>query len=353
MASNTPTPIHLPREFFHTYKGTLDPDRGGLPEEFRDRLGGSCTTTVSTRSTGRPSWRRSSGSSSPDSGRFRGPGRRRRPAPLVAAQPPLPPLDATARDVLDGSSARPSCGSRHGDLAQRPVPVVRPATRRRGSAQRSRWRRRRTFDALDTLPDGPERTRRSGPSPTSPNGSSAFSVIGSAPAFRPTSPCARRPSSGATIANINSTTCAGMPCSAAPSPPPTTPSIAAAPPGLDGRPSDEPLSPAAPSSGPRQELDQAETGEGRRSIIHAPDSICRWILPRFPRGRPLARYGHGPRPTRPLRRHRPGPRQGVEIGSCDLPSGRCRRYRRRPAGARCIHPMVAGGSTCGDCVTSI
>ncbi len=32
------TRIHSPREYFHTYLMTLDPDRGGLPTEFRDRL---------------------------------------------------------------------------------------------------------------------------------------------------------------------------------------------------------------------------------------------------------------------------------------------------------------------------
>ena len=30
--------IHSPREFFHTYLRSLDPDRGGLPQGFRDRL---------------------------------------------------------------------------------------------------------------------------------------------------------------------------------------------------------------------------------------------------------------------------------------------------------------------------
>jgi len=30
--------VHSPREYFHTYLRTLDPDRGGLPEEFRSKL---------------------------------------------------------------------------------------------------------------------------------------------------------------------------------------------------------------------------------------------------------------------------------------------------------------------------
>jgi acetyl-CoA carboxylase carboxyltransferase component/biotin carboxyl carrier protein len=37
-AEKSETRIHSPREHFHTYMGTLDPDRGGLPTEFRDRL---------------------------------------------------------------------------------------------------------------------------------------------------------------------------------------------------------------------------------------------------------------------------------------------------------------------------
>ena len=95
--------VHSPREHFHTYLQSLDPDRGALPEQFRSKLAQrACATTASTASTAPPSSsRRCSGSSCPAALRTR-----RRAGHLAAqrwmVEPcPEPPLDAAAREVLD------------------------------------------------------------------------------------------------------------------------------------------------------------------------------------------------------------------------------------------------------------
>ncbi|MFN8099288.1 MAG: carboxyl transferase domain-containing protein [Dermatophilaceae bacterium] len=161
---HTETRIHSPREFFHTYMGTLDPDRGGLPEEFRDRLGRVLRHYGVDSLDRTPELEEAvfrvflAGQRSASEVQAAVAVLRR----WLAAQPPLPPLDATARDVLD----------RVIGATQLRFPLIGDLAR----SVRFRWfdqplvdADRRSvlagvadeLDALDTLPDGPERTRRS------------------------------------------------------------------------------------------------------------------------------------------------------------------------------------------------
>jgi acetyl/propionyl-CoA carboxylase alpha subunit/acetyl-CoA carboxylase carboxyltransferase component len=157
------TRIHSPREYFHTYMATLDPERGGLPPEFRERLGRVL------RHYGVDSLERT-----PELERavFRVFLAGQRSAPEVqvavallrrwlAGPPPQPPLDATARDILD----------RVVFATQLRFPLVGDLAR----SVRFRWFDQPLVDAqrsavlagvgdelmaLDDLPDGAERTRR-------------------------------------------------------------------------------------------------------------------------------------------------------------------------------------------------
>ena len=95
--------VHSPREFFHTYLQSLDPDRGDLTEEFRTKL---------KRVLGHYGVESFERSRDLDDAVFRVFLAQQRSTPEVAVAmallqrwigepPPVAPLDATARDVLD------------------------------------------------------------------------------------------------------------------------------------------------------------------------------------------------------------------------------------------------------------
>ncbi|MEI2776744.1 MAG: carboxyl transferase domain-containing protein [Tetrasphaera sp.] len=155
--------IHSPREYFHTYLRTLDPDRGALPEEFRQRL------IRVLRHYGVDGLERSLELEAAVFRRFLAGQRSSPEVQLTIAvlqrwlvEPrPAAPLDETARDVLE----------RLISATQLRFPVVGNLAR----SVRFRWfdqpfvdaERKSVLDsvsaeleALHSLPDGPERTRR-------------------------------------------------------------------------------------------------------------------------------------------------------------------------------------------------
>ncbi|HET7278004.1 MAG TPA: biotin carboxylase N-terminal domain-containing protein, partial [Dermatophilaceae bacterium] len=95
--------VHSPREHFHTYLQSLDVERGGLPEQFRSKLGRVLRHYGVTELDRTPAL---------DEAVFRVFLAQQRSAPdvllattvlkrWIAEPPPAPPLDAAARDVLD------------------------------------------------------------------------------------------------------------------------------------------------------------------------------------------------------------------------------------------------------------
>ena len=131
--------VHSSREHFHTYLQSLDVERGGLPEHFRERLRRVLRHYGVDGPRAQPrSWRRrSSGSSSPSSGRRP---RWRSPPPCSAAGSPsrAPTGDLAAHARRAAGTARPcdpaALPRGRRPRPQRPVPLVRPAVRSTPSA---------------------------------------------------------------------------------------------------------------------------------------------------------------------------------------------------------------------------
>ena len=159
--------VHSPREHFHTYLQSLDVERGGLPEQFRDRL--AAVLAPLRRHRPRPH-ARAGGGGLPD---LPGPAahgarrRGRRPRCCSAGSPsrrrPSELAGAGARGCSSGWSGPPSCASRWS--------ATWPAAS--GSAgSTSRWSTRERAEragrrrATSSPPSPPTRTR-----PTAPSGS--------------------------------------------------------------------------------------------------------------------------------------------------------------------------------------
>ena len=187
--------VHSPREHFHTYLRSLDPDRGALPDDFRDKLLRVLRHYGVTDLDHTPELERAV---------FRVFLAQQRWAPdvqlatsilqrWIGEQPPAPQLEQTYRDVLDRLVA----------ATQLRFPVVGELAR----SVRFRWYDQPLVDAerqsvldsvaaqlvtLTGMPPGPSGTPSSTCSPPSPSRSSASSPTGSTAAPSPrTNRCSR------------------------------------------------------------------------------------------------------------------------------------------------------------------
>ena len=299
--------VHSSKEHFHTYLQSLDVDRGGLPQQFRDRLARVLAHYGVTDWDRTP---RAGGGGVPDLPR---------PAALrprrTAGDRAPPALDRRA--AADGGAGRPGArpprapgpvhpaavpgGRRPGP--QHPLPLVRPAAGRRRALQRPGRRPRRGRGAR-------RRSRRSRPDrsgwrrwPRSPSRSCGSSPSGSRPASRSRSRCSRC-WCAATTASTTCTAC-GRSCA-------TGRTFAVADYILDDRPT---------------------------RLVSTVGTIAEL-------GRPRQRAGHGRR--RRGRRPRRRSRGGASTSTCTGPTPRSRRSRparSSPASsARCPSPTTYAGS---------
>ena len=224
--------VHSPREHFHTYLQSLDPDRGALPEQFRSKLANVL------RHYGLDSLDRTA---ELEQAVFRVFLSQQRSAPDVAlatsllqrwmVEPcPEAPLDAAAREVLDRLVV----------ATQLRFPVVGDLAR----SVRFRWFDQPLVDAdrasvLGGVSDELDRAggdagwrgpRRAASTrwPPSPSRSCSSSPSGSKAASRSASRCSRSSSSG-TTASTTSPACASSQSTAGPSRWPTTRSTGAPP----------------------------------------------------------------------------------------------------------------------------
>ena len=138
--------VHSPREHFHTYLQTLDPERGALPADFVGRLERVLRPLRRHRRRAhrRRSRGRSSGSSSPSSARPP----RSSMATSILQRWLVEPAPGRSSEARRPRAARPArvghpaaLPHRRRPRAQRAVPLVRPAARRRrpGLACSGRW----------------------------------------------------------------------------------------------------------------------------------------------------------------------------------------------------------------------
>ncbi len=176
--------MHSPKEHFHTYLQSLDAERAGLPDEFRDKLArvlrhyGVDRLRAHARSSRRPSSGSSSRSSAPP-----------RRSTLATSHPAaLARRARSRRAAARRRGTRRARPARRGDPAalprrrrprpQRALPLVRPAARRPGTGERPRRGerppRRPGRRARRTRP----RRSASTSSPRSPSRSCASSLTG-------------------------------------------------------------------------------------------------------------------------------------------------------------------------------
>ena len=202
--------VHSSREHFHTFLQSLDVERGGLPEQFRDRL---------LRVLHHYGVEDLDRTPAMEEAVFRIFLAQQRSAPEVALasavlgrwiDEPPPTGELAGRRAAAAGTARPRHpaalpgGRRPGP--QRPVPLVRPAGRRRGARRRPRRGARRARRAgrgrrrCRTAPTGSRRW------PRSPSRSSGSWPSGSRTAYRPGSRCWRC-WRGVTTASTTCTTC--------------------------------------------------------------------------------------------------------------------------------------------------
>ena len=155
--------VHSPREHFHTYLQSLDPERGALPDDFVGRLERVLRPLRRDRPRPDPEL---------EEAVFRVFLAQQRSAPEVPLATSIlqrwivEPAPGRSRSARRPRGARPArlrhpaaLPRRRRPRAQRPVPLVRPAARRRRPRLRARVGGRRAR-AIDALPEGDDRTAR-------------------------------------------------------------------------------------------------------------------------------------------------------------------------------------------------
>ena len=152
--------VHSSKEHFHAYLQSLDVDRGGLPDQFRDRLARVLGHYGVTDRTGRRSWRRRcSASSWRSSGRH--PTYSWRPSSSSAGSLSL--RRASSSPARRATSSSASSGPRSPGSRRSATSPGAPAS----TGSTSRWS---TLSVPPSLPASATRSRLSLPIPTLPTG---------------------------------------------------------------------------------------------------------------------------------------------------------------------------------------